>query len=132
MPQITVKYLSSEDILRIHSIVIDETGGMHGVRDMHVVLSLENSPRQIVFGKELYIGVFEKAAVYAKNIISSHPFIDGNKRSGMTAAFVFLEDNGFIAKADDGEIEKFALIIIKEKFDIKEIATWLKKNSRKA
>lgn len=126
-----MKYLSSEDILQIHSVVIDETGGMHGVRDMHIVLSLENSPRQAVFGKELYPDVFDKAAVYAMNIISNHPFIDGNKRTGMTAAFVFLEDNGFIAKANEGEIEKFALAIIKEKLEIKEIAVWLKKHSRK-
>ncbi len=127
-----MKYLSSEDILQIHSVVIDEIGGMHGVRDMHVVLGLENSPRQAVFGKELYPEVFDKAAVYARNIISNHPFLDGNKRTGMTASFVFLEDNGFVAKAEEGEIERFALAIIKEQLDIKEIAAWLKKHSRKA
>lgn len=127
-----MRYLSSEDILQIHSVVIDETGGAHGVRDMYIVLSLENSPKQIVLGKELYPNVFEKAALYARNIISNHPFIDGNKRTGMAATFVFLEDNELITKVEEGEIEEFALKIIKEKLEIKEIAVWLKKHFRKS
>ncbi|TSC55567.1 MAG: death on curing protein [Parcubacteria group bacterium Greene0714_21] len=124
-----MRYLTKEQILLIHSMIIDETGGSHGVRDYDAILSLESLPRQSVFGKELYPTLFAKAAVYARNIISGHPFVDGNKRTAMTAASVFLEDNGYKLAAEKGTVEKFALRLIKEKLNIEAIASWFKKNT---
>ena len=111
-------------------MVIDETGGIHGVRDHHAVLSLEALPKQKTFGKELYPGIFTKAAVYARNIITGHPFTDGNKRTGMTAASIFLENNGYKIIAKEDEIERFALKIIEEKLSIGKIAEWFKKHAK--
>lgn len=125
-----MEYLSKEQILLIHSMIIDETGGLHGVRDFHAVLSLEQSVKQSVFGKELFPTVFEKAAVYARDIIMNHMFLDGNKRTGMTVASVFLEVNNFVFKAKDGEIEKFALKVVSERLTISNIATWLEIHSK--
>lgn len=126
-----MKYLTKEQILLIHSMAIDETSGLHGVRDYHVILSLEVAPKQKVFNKELYPTIFLKTAVYARDIIMNHPFLDGNKRTGMTAAGVFLENNGYKIIAKEGEIEKFALKIINEKISLETIAAWLKKHSKK-
>ena len=126
-----MKYLSAEDILQIHSVVVDETGGSHGVRDNNITLSLEGASAQNVFGKELYPTLFLKTAVYIRNILMNHPFIDGNKRTGMACAAVFLEDNGYIISVKDGEIEEFALRVIKEKLDLETIALWLEENSKK-
>jgi len=126
-----VDYLSKEDILQIHSIAIDETGGLHGVRDHAAILSLENAPKQKVFGKELYPTIFLKAAIYARDIIMNHPFLDGNKRTGMVAASVFLENNGYEVAAKEGEIEKLALKIIANKLSVGAIAAWLKKHSKR-
>ena len=126
-----MKYLTKEDILLIHSIAIEETGGLHGVRDRHAILTLEELPKQKAFGKELYPTIFDKAAIYARNIIMSHSFIDGNKRTAMMTASVFLEDNGYWITAKEGEIEDFALEIISERLDLKAISAWLKKHSRK-
>lgn len=112
-------------------MIIGETGGFHGVRDYHAILSLENTPKQKVFGKELYPTIFIKAAVYVRNLIMSHSFIDGNKRTGMTSAAVFLENNNYIITAKKGEIEKFALRVINEKLDLDPIADWLKRNSKR-
>ena len=124
-------FLTKERILLIHSMIIDETGGSHGVRDYHAILSLEELPKQKVFGEELYPTIFLKASVYARNIIMGHPFIDGNKRTGMTAALVFIEDNGYKIVAERGEIEKFALRIIEHKLQLDSIAAWFKKHSQK-
>ncbi|MBI2635433.1 MAG: type II toxin-antitoxin system death-on-curing family toxin [Parcubacteria group bacterium] len=124
-------YLSRRELLLIHSIIIDETGGPHGVRDYHVIAVLGDLPRQKFGGQELYKTIFIKAALYARNIIAGHPFVDGNKRTGMTAASVFLESNGYQIIAKKGEIEKFALKIVREKLDLEEIAKWLKKHSKK-
>lgn len=112
-------------------MIIDETGGMHGVRDYHTILSLEDTPRQKVFGKELYPTIFLKAAVYIRNLIMSHSFIDGNKRTGMTSASVFLENNGYITTVKKGEIEKFALRVVNESLNLDIIADWLRKHSKK-
>ena len=112
-------------------MVVDETGGMHGVRNHHAVLSLEHAPRQVVFGKELFPTAFEKAAVYARDIIMNHPFLDGNKRTGITAAITFLENNGFAFQTQEGGVERFALGIVKKRLAVAEVAKWLKKRTRK-
>lgn len=126
-----MRYLSKDEILLLHSMIIDETGGRHGIRDRHAILSLVELPKQKVFGKILYPGIFLRAAVYARNIINFHPFIDGNKRTGMIVADVFLGENGYRLVVKKGEIEKFVLKIATKKPDLKTIAEWLKKHSKK-
>lgn len=126
-----MKYLTHGQILLIHSMVIDETGGSHGARDYHAILSVEQLPKQKAFGQELYPTIFIKAAVYGRNIIMNHPFTDGNKRTGMLAALIFMENNGYETKAKKGEIEKFALQIVQKKLGLEEVAAWLKKHSKR-
>lgn len=116
----------------VHSMIIDETGGRHGVRDYNTILSLEGLPKQKIFGKELYPDIYIKVAVYARTIIMNHPFIDGNKRTGTTAAVVFLEHNGYSLFAKEGEIEKFALKVVTEKLSLEIIADWFRKHSIRA
>ncbi|MEX0878027.1 MAG: type II toxin-antitoxin system death-on-curing family toxin [Candidatus Spechtbacterales bacterium] len=126
-----MRYLTSEQILLIHSMVVDETGGSHGVRDSHAVLSLESAPKQKVFGKILYNSIYEKAAVYLREIITQHPFVDSNKRTAITVASVFLENNGYIFKATDEEVVEFALKTVEDKLEISDIVKWLKSHSNK-
>ena len=124
-----MRYLLAEEILQIHSIVIDESGGSHGVRERGMIASLEELPRQAAFGNELYPTPFLKAAVYVRNIIFSHPFIDGNKRTAMSAGNVFLELNGYRIVVKKGGIEKQALAIVEKHQSLEEIAAWLEKNT---
>ncbi len=125
-----MRYLSVKQILLIHSMVVDETGGMHGVRNLESLDSAAALPKQVVFKKELYPDVYTKAAVYARTILMNHPFFDGNKRTGISVAIVFLEDNGFVFSAKVGELEKFAVNIVTKKLSIEAIAEWLKKHTR--
>lgn len=126
-----MNYLTSQQIVLIHDALIKQTGGVYGVRDRHLLSSLEHSPRQSVFGKELYPTIPAKAAVYARDIALNHPFIDGNKRTAMVATDVFLENNNYKLEIAKGELEKFALQIITEKLTIESIGLWLEKNSSK-
>ncbi len=126
-----MKYLTARHILFLHSLALEQDGGAHGVRDYHAILSLENFSQQKVFGKELYPTLFDKAALYARNIIMNHPFLDGNKRTGMLCALTFLERNKFNIIVQKGEIEQFALLVITKRLTIQQIAQWLKKHSRK-
>ena len=126
-----MQYLTRQQILLIHSLLIDETGGRHGVRDVAAIAALESAAKQKVFDRELYSTVLKKAALYARNIIQHHPFVDGSKRTGMTVASVFLEISGYSVIAEVGEIEKFALLIVQEKLKIDAIARWFKDHSSK-
>ena len=126
-----MKYLSEEDIIEIHSILIDKIGGSHGIRDRGTISSIVSQPKQNVFGEELYTNIYTKAAAYTRGIIFNHPFIDSNKRTAIVSAFVFLEDNNFKITAQKGEVEKFTLKIISEKLEIKDIASWLEENTKK-
>jgi death on curing protein len=112
-------------------MVITETGGSHGVRERAVIEGLSVSPQQSAFGQELYPSLHDKAAVYAREIIMRHAFVDGNKRTGMTTAFVFLSHNNHESVAKPGEIEKFAVKIVLNHLGISAIAKWLRSKTRK-
>jgi death on curing protein len=125
-----MKYLSLEEILRLHFQIIEDFGGSHGVRDESRLKSVEQAPKQIIFGAEQYPNIHEKAAVYMRNIIGDHPFSDGNKRTGITTAGVFLLRNGYALTASQKELEDFAVQVAVEKLEIAEISQWLRENSK--
>lgn len=127
-----MKYLSAEEILLIHFKLIERYGGSHGTRDLERVRSAAVTPSQEVFGQEQYPDLFEKAAVYARNIIADHPFTDGNKRTGVTAAVMFLKQNNRVFVAKAGELEDFAVRIATDMLNVKEIAAWFKEHSKKS
>ena len=124
-------YLTGEDILYLHFKLIEDFGGSHGIRDENRLKSVVEAPKQEVFGKELYPDIFDKAAVYARNIISDHLFVDGNKRSGITCASVFLLKNGYKLSAKNKELEDFAVKIAVDKLGLNLVSEWFKKNSIK-
>ena len=118
-------YLVEEEVLLAHFKLIERYGGSHGVRDIERVKSVIQAPKQEVFGVEQYPGLFEKAAVCARNIIGDHPFADGNKRTGITVAVMFLQRNGQQFKAKKGELEDFATQVATKHLDVVTIAAWL-------
>lgn len=122
-------YLTAKQILLLHEVVIGETGGSHGIRDRGAILGLGELPRQTAFGREAYPTVFLKAAVYCRNIIFGHPFTDGNKRTAMVAAIVFLELNGYGVNTPEGSVEAFALRVISDQLGLEAIADWFESHS---
>lgn len=126
-----VVLLTAEQLELIHAGVLAKSGGLFGTRHPGVLASLETKPLQSVFGKTLYPTVFEKAAVYAETIISQHPFVDGNKRTGMMASFTFLEVNGFRVTATDDDVFTYALVIATKKPSIQEMAVWFDTHTKK-
>lgn len=123
-------YLSAEEILLIHYMLIERYGGSHGTRDIERVKSAAVAPAQEAFGQEQYPSLFLKMAVYARNIIADHPFADGNKRTGIACAVMFLRKNGYDFVAKQGEVEDFAVRIAVEKPGVDEIAAWFKDHSQ--
>lgn len=126
-----MNYLSAEDILLLHFMLIEDFGGSHGIRDEGRLLSVVAAPQQEAFGVEQYVGVFQKAAVYTRNIIADHLFVDGNKRSGITAAAIFLSKNGYEMTSTPKSLEDFAVRVAVEHLEVAVIAAWLKAHSNK-
>jgi len=126
-----MRYLDAEEILLIHHRLIERYGGLHGIRDLERLKSAAVVPSQAVFGQEQYPDIWQKAAVYARNIILDHPFFDGNKRTGITAAAMFLKKNKFEFRAKKSELEDFAVHIATKNPEIGEIAAWLKTHAKK-
>ena len=125
-----MKYLSPQDILVIHAKIIDETGGLHGVRDVNLLASISHKPRTTAFGKEVYVNVFEKAAVYLEALVNYHVFNDGNKRTAIAVAAYFLSLNKIELNCSNKEMVVFVLKVVAEKLDSKTIAGWINNHTR--
>jgi death on curing protein len=124
-------YLTAEQILFIHYRLVSETGGEHSLRDLGLLESAVARPRQTFGNEELYPDIFEKAAALMESLVNNHPFIDGNKRTGIACTVLFLRQNGITFSAKNSELEKFTLRVASSKIKRSEIAVWLKKHSRK-
>jgi death-on-curing protein len=124
------RYLTDKEVLLAHFKLIERYGGSHGVRNLERVKSVVAAPQQAVFGVEQYPDLFEKAAVYMRNIIGDHPFTDGNKRTGVTVAIMFLQLNDHEFVTQKGELEDFAVRVATEHLDVAAIAAWLKAHCR--
>ena len=124
-------YFNLEEILLLHFKVVEDYGGSHGVRDENRLRSVVEAPASNVFGEDQYKTLYEKAAVYMRNIIADHPFYDGNKRSGVTVSVIFLMRNKIILTATPKELEDFAVTVAVEHLEINEIAQWLETHSKK-
>jgi death-on-curing protein len=97
---VKIRLLSLADVLFIHSAVVDETGGSHGIRDLGLTESAVNQVEQTFDGKDLYPTLYDKAAILFVGLLKNHPFVDGNKRTALAAVGVFLRLNGRCIKAD--------------------------------
>lgn len=124
-------FLALEQVLAIHDDQIERYGGSHGIRDLALLESAIFRCQATFAGEDLYLGIFLKAAVLMQGIISNHPFIDGNKRTGSVAAARFLFVNGYDLQTSQKALVSAALKVEAKKFPLERLATWLKKNSKK-
>jgi len=128
-----IYYLSKEEIIYLNKIMIDIYGGIYfeggcNIKNLNSFEFLLAAPKQNIFGKELYHSVFLKAATYLFYIIKDHTFNDGNKRTGMMAAFLFLAKNNIIIREHVNSIMivNYAERIASCKPTINNISNWLK------
>jgi death-on-curing protein len=97
------------EVLLILQDQIRRYGGVYGVRDPSLLSSALAMPNSSFEGKYLHKDLFEQASACAFHICQNHPFIDGNKRTGLAAALVFLSLNGI--ELDDPEEELYKLMM---------------------
>ena len=126
-----MKYLTVKDVLLLHNLAIDESGGSHGLRDLGLLESAVARPQASFGGEDLYPTIFVKAGALVHSLLRNHPFIDGNKRTSMYSAMTFLELNGYRFIAKQKEVVNFALKVENERLSAEKIAGWLKGHARK-
>lgn len=117
--------LSKEQILFMHKQLIDETGGLDGVRDETLLESAINAPFQKFDGKDLFPTVQQKAARLCFGIIKNHAFIDGNKRIGTHIMLVFLALNGIEIDYTQKELYQIILDLASGKLELDSLTHWI-------
>jgi death-on-curing protein len=110
-------HLSIGIVREIQAEVIKQFGGLSGVRDENLLASAVLTPQSSFGGKSPYADIVEVAAAYLFYICRNHPFLDGNKRTAMMAAIVFLRLNGIEPLPDSAEWEKLMLDVAASKND---------------
>lgn len=104
-----VRFLTIEQVLVIHQKMIERYGGDLMIRDLGLIDSAVMMPRQSFDGAYLHSSIASMAAAYLFHLCSNHGFADGNKRTALGAALVFLDVNGYELSLTKSELEQIAL-----------------------
>lgn len=111
--------------------MIKRFGGSMGVRDIGLLESAVARPLVSFDGKDLYPDIFYKSAAFLQSLLKNHPFVDGNKRTALTSAGLFLRVNGYMLKNMHKEEVEFAIRVDNEHLSLSQIVAWLKKYTKR-
>jgi death-on-curing protein len=121
-----IRYLSLEEVLELHRLALEQSGGLAGVRDLGGLESAIVQPQMMFGGQELYPTLAEKAAALGFSLVCNHPFMDGNKRVGHAALETFLVLNGWEVAAGVDEQEQVILQLAAGNLKREEFTAWVK------
>lgn len=123
-------FLSIDNVLYLHEDAIRNEGGRGGIRDLALLESAVLMPQQQLGGEYLHPDLPAMAAAYLFHITSNHPFIDGNKRTGAMAAFVFLDANRYNLTASPDAFEQTVLEVASGTVSKDELTEWFRTHSQ--
>jgi death-on-curing protein len=98
--------------------------GFH-VRDVGLLQSSLARPNTTLYGADAYPSLDLKAAALMHSIVTSHPLIDGNKRTAWALMITFVLLNGFEVVAETDDAFDFVLGVATEARDLDSIASWI-------
>jgi len=124
------RYLSAQQILFLHFRLIETTEGVHGIRDLGALQSAAARPQATFGGDDLYPDFFAKAGALFESLAKNHPFIDGNKRTAVSAAALFLRGNGYLLVTTQDDLYMFTMKMAMGEVGAGEAAEWLREKSR--
>ncbi|MBQ0098116.1 MAG: type II toxin-antitoxin system death-on-curing family toxin [Oscillospiraceae bacterium] len=117
--------LSKEQVLSLHTMLINETGGSDGVRDEALLESAIFAPLQKFDGKDLFPTVYQKSSRLGFGLIKNHPFVDGNKRIGAHSMLVSLSLNGIELEYSQKELYEIILGVADSSVDLDMLTEWI-------
>ena len=124
-------HLTVEIVREIDYQAVKIFGGLHGIRDEALLAAAVFAPQSSFGGKSPYVDLIDIAAAYLFYLCRNHPFLDGNTRTAMAAAIVFLRLNGFDPAADSDDWERLVLDVASGKIDREQTTRRLRKLVRK-
>lgn len=108
--------------LHLHGIAA--AGGATGIRDEGLLQSAIDRPRNL-YAYDDDPSIARLAATYCTGIIRNHPFIDGNKPTGILASAVFLDLNGYAFRPDEAQAANIVLALAARGIDESAFADWI-------
>lgn len=117
--------LSKEQVIALHSQLIEQTGGTQGLRDDALLESALNAPFQTFDGVESFPSIQQKAARLGYGLVSNHAFVDGNKRTGAHVMLVFLALNGIELEYTQKELSDIFWKIAAGKLSFSDLFQWI-------
>ena len=122
-------WLEKPAVLAAHQMLLAEFGGSPGLRDDGLLESALARPQNLHAYESPDIEAL--AASYAAGIVGNHPFVDGNKRTGFMAAYIFLDRNGLELVAPEAEATAVVRLLAAGEITELDFAAWLRRNVRK-
>jgi death on curing protein len=121
-----VYYLDMEDVLQLHKRQLEGFGGVPGIRDAGLIEAALARPQSGYYKDRI-----EEAAALWESLTMNHGFIDGNKRVGFAATYVFLRINGLTLNASVKTTLKFVIGKLEARDFTKDVLeAWLRKHTR--
>ena len=120
-------WLIKSAVLAVHNMMIARFGGADGIRDEGLLDSALARPVNI-YHHDRDAEITQLAAAYAGGIMRNHSFVDGNKRTGFMAAYIFLDLKGSKLVADEVSATAMTLALAASEIDEKAYGLWLKEN----
>ncbi len=120
-------FISVEQAVVINKLQIELFGGSIGVRDHNLLDAALEMPKQGFGDQYLHDFPFGMASAYLFHIVQNHPFLDGNKRTGLYLCLTFLDLNGWACEMPDKDLENYTVEIAQGKKSKSQIAELLEK-----
>ena len=118
-------WITADDVIQIHSRVIQGSGGMDGLRDKGSLEAAVSAPMQSFGGQNLYPTDVEKIARLGYGLASNHAFVDGNKRIGAMMMQLLLKWNGYQLSLRAGELADMFIAIADGSAKETDLLTWI-------
>ncbi|MCS7031853.1 MAG: type II toxin-antitoxin system death-on-curing family toxin [Gloeomargarita sp. SKYG116] len=126
------RFLTKEEVLRIHDDQIRSFGGAPGLID-EGLLDSALAQAQVTFNSVLlHKSIYEQAAAYLYHLIMNHPFLDGNKRTAFAVMDTFLRVNGYKLTLKNNEAYDLVISVANCKLDKANLIKFLKSKTRRS
>ena len=124
-----VGFLTLDDVLALHADQIARYRGSALVRDLGLLESALAMPAATFGGDFLHASLDEQAAAYLFHLVKNHPFVDGNKRTGLVAMLAFLGLNGRHLEAPDDDLTDLVFGVAEGRVTKAEVAVFVRRHT---
>jgi death on curing protein len=123
-------WLEMDAVLALHDMQLAAFGGAAGLRDAGLLESALYRPRNVFCYAAVPPSLARLAAAYAFGLVQNHPFVDGNKRTGLVVSFTFLKLNGQRITASEEDAYQTFLTLASGALSEEALTDWMAENSQ--